>query len=163
MIAPRRSFEEGHRRKFLVVVDDTEECDRAVYYAAKRAERTGGAVVLLAVVAPGEYGHWLGVDQLMRQEALAQGQALVDRYADRAASIAAITPEAIVREGAKIEEIGRLIAEDEDISILVLAAASGSNPGPLVSAIASGRAGSYPIPVTIVPGHLSDEDIDALA
>ena len=35
MVSRRQSFEEGHRRKFLVVIDDTEECDRAVVYAAK--------------------------------------------------------------------------------------------------------------------------------
>jgi hypothetical protein len=69
----------------------------------------------------------------------------------------------VVREGEKAQEILNLIDEDEDIFVLVLAAGTGSEgPGPLVASI--GRtAGDYPIPVAIVPGHLSDEEIDALS
>ncbi|MEP5983765.1 universal stress protein, partial [Roseibium sp.] len=69
MVAIRKSNEEGHRRKFLVVVDDTPECDRAIVYAAKRAARTGGVVTLLFVVAHGDFQHWLGVEDIMRAEA----------------------------------------------------------------------------------------------
>ncbi len=163
-IVQRRAFEEGHRRKFLVVVDETPECDRAVVYAAKRAERTRGALVLLAVVAPGDFQHWLGVEKMMRDEATAAARDLLAKYVDRAASVAAITPETRVREGVKSEEILKEIAEDEDIAILVLAAATGpEGPGPLVSALAGRHAGHYRIPITIVPGNLDDEAIAALA
>ena len=41
MSRKRRSYEAGHKPKFLVVIDDTEECDRAVYFASQRAARTG--------------------------------------------------------------------------------------------------------------------------
>ena len=44
MALKRRSTEEGHRRKFLVVIDDTPECGRALLYAARRAEHSGGEV-----------------------------------------------------------------------------------------------------------------------
>lgn len=160
----RRSFEEGHRRKFLVIVDGTEECDRAVVYAAKRAKRTNGGLVLLCVVAPQEFQHWLGVQDLMREEAEAEAKAMLDKYAERAASVAAIEPERRMREGGRIDEIRKEIAEDPDVAILVLAAAAGrEGPGPLVAALVGESAGSYPIPVTIVPGGLSDEDIAALA
>jgi nucleotide-binding universal stress UspA family protein len=164
MVDKRRSFEEGHRRKFLVVIDGTPECDRALVHAAKRAERTNGGLVLLCIIAPQEFQHWLGVENLMREEAEAEAKALLDHYAERAASVAAVDAERRMREGARVEEIKREIAEDPDIAILVLAAASDrEGPGPLVSAIAGEAAGSYPIPVTIVPGGLSDEDIAALA
>ena len=54
-------------------------------------------------------------------------------------------------------------AKDADIGILVLGAGTGKEgPGPLVSDIAK-TAGTFPIPVAIVPGHLSDEDLEAMA
>ncbi len=68
MVAIRKSNEEGHRRKFLVVVDETPECDRAIVYAAKRAARTGGVVTLVFIIAPGDFQHWLGVEDIMRRK-----------------------------------------------------------------------------------------------
>ena len=164
MVAIRKSFEEGHRRKFLVVVDDTAECDRAIFYAAKRAERTNGVVTLLYVIAPGDFQHWLGVEDIMRAEAREEAETCLDRAADRVRSVARTEPEPVVREGNRSEEILALIDTDADIAILVLAAGSGSEgPGPLVSAIAGKSAASFPIPVTIVPATLDDESIAALA
>jgi nucleotide-binding universal stress UspA family protein len=159
----RRSYETGHKPKLLVVVDETEECDRAVHFASRRAARIGGGVVMLRVIETHDHGQqWLGVADIMRAEAHEEADAQLGKFAARAAG-AGITPESVVREGEKAEEILRLIDEDEDIFILVLAAGTGSEgPGPLVSLI--GRsAGDYPIPVAIVPGHLTDEEIDALS
>lgn len=164
MVAKRTSFEEGHRRKFLVVVDDTPECDRALVYAAMRAERTGGVPVLLYVIAPGDFQHWIGVENIMRAEAQEEAETTLARAAETVRTVARVDPELVVREGAMVNEILALIEEDEDVAILVLAASSSSEgPGPLVSSFASKSAGSFPIPVTIVPGTLSDEDISALA
>jgi nucleotide-binding universal stress UspA family protein len=146
------------------VIDDTEECDRAVYYASRRAARIGANVTMLRVIETQDASQqWLGVADIMRAEAHEEADAELSRYATRANGIAGITPERVIREGDKAEEILRLIDEDEDIFVLVLAASTGSEgPGPLVATI--GRtAGDYPIPVTIVPGHLSDEEIDALS
>ena len=146
----RRSYEAGHKPKFLVVVDDSAECDRAVYYASRRALRIGGNVVLLRVVDP-------------RAEALMEAQTLLDKYVDRANGMAGLTPQTVVREGADAEEIFRLIDADEDIARLVLAAGSTEKgPGALVSDLAR-TAGTYPIPIVIVPGHLTDEELDALS
>lgn len=160
----RRSTEEGHRRKFLVVVDDTSECERALYFATRRAEHTGGGLTLLFVIAPGDFQHWLNVESIMREEAMEEAQGALRRFADMARGYANIEAELVVREGNRAEEIVKLIEEDEDIAILVLAAAHGSEgPGPLVSSLASGAAGTFPIPITIVPGALSNEQIDGLA
>jgi len=42
----------------------------------------------------------------------------------------------------------------------VLAAASDSgNPGPLVSQFVGSKAGNFPIPITIIPGQLTEKDI----
>jgi nucleotide-binding universal stress UspA family protein len=164
MVAKRRSSEEGHRRKFLVVVDDSPECGRALVYAAMRAERTGGVPLLLYVIAPGDFQHWIGVEAIMRAEAQEEAETTLARASEKVKAMARVDPEMVIREGALATEILALIEEDEDVAILVLAASSSSEgPGPLVTSFASKTAGTFPIPVTIVPGNLSDEDIASLA
>ncbi|BBE72893.1 universal stress protein [Oharaeibacter diazotrophicus] len=164
MVSKRLAREEGHRRKFLAVVDDTPECDRALVYAASRAARTGGVLVLLYVIQPGDFQHWLGVENIMRAEAMDDAEDRLARMAERVRALAAIDPELVIREGKPVEAINALIEEDRDIAILVLAAATGTDgPGPLVSSIAGKSGAAFPIPVTIVPGTLADEDIAAVA
>lgn len=160
----RRSYETGHRPKLLVVVDETPEADRALYYAARRAVRLGAGLVTLNVIPLGETQVWLGVGDIMKAEAEEKADALLAKAADRIRAIAAIEPERIMREGVIALEIAKLIDEDEDISSLILAAGTGSDgPGPLVSSLAQKAGPGFPIPVTIVPGHLEDAEIDALA
>jgi nucleotide-binding universal stress UspA family protein len=164
MSRKRRSYEAGHRAKFLVVIDDTPECDRAVYFASRRAARVAVTVVMLRVIETHDHGQqWLGVADIMRAEAHEEANAMLATFAARSNGIAGITPECVIREGDVAEEILKLIEEDEDIAVLVLAAAADSEgPGPLVTNL-SKTAGSFPIPVAIVPGHLSNEDLDAMS
>ena len=160
----RRSYEAGHKAKFLVVIDDTPECDRAVYYASRRAARVGVSVVMLRVIETRDHGQqWLGVADIMRAEAHDEANAALDRASGRANGIAAITPERAIREGEPVQQILAVIDEDVDIAMLVLAANPGAEgPGPLIVHLAH-TVGSFPIPVVIVPGDLSDTDIDALS
>jgi nucleotide-binding universal stress UspA family protein len=164
MSRKRRSYEAGHKPKFLVVIDDTPECDRAVYYASRRAVRIGAGVIMLRVIETHDRNQqWLGVADIMRAEAHEEANAALDRASGRANGVAGITPERAIREGETSEEILNLIEEDEDIAVLVLAAGtSNEGPGPLVSTL-SKTAGEFPIPVALVPAHLSDEELDALS
>jgi nucleotide-binding universal stress UspA family protein len=163
MVSKRLSREAGHRRKFLAIIDETPECERAVAYASKRAKSTGGVLVLLYVIEPGDFQHWLGVEQIMRDEAMQTAGAALDVHATKVRETVGIEPELVIREGKAVEEIHKLIEEDQDIAILVLAAGAGKEgPGPLVASIA-GKGAAFPIPVTVVPQNLSDEDIDSLA
>jgi nucleotide-binding universal stress UspA family protein len=164
MSSKRRSFEAGHKRKYLVVIDDTEECDRAVFWAAKRAGRTKSQIVMLRVIEPGDRNQqWLGVADIMKAEQMEAANATLDQFAARAKEIAGINPDRVIREGDTAEEIVKLIDDDADIGILVLAAGIGKEgPGPLVTSVAK-TAGTFPIPVAIVPGHLNDEDLEAMA
>jgi nucleotide-binding universal stress UspA family protein len=164
MSTKRRSFEKGHKRKYLVVIDDTEECDRAVHWAAKRAGRTKSQLVMLRVIDTGDRNQqWLGVADIMKAEAMEAANVALKKYADRVKHIAHIALDRVIREGNPAEEIVKLIDEDADIGILVLAAGTANEgPGPLVSSLAK-TAGTFPIPVAIVPGHLSDEDLDAMS
>jgi nucleotide-binding universal stress UspA family protein len=164
MVKRRRSYETGHRPKFLAVVDDSEECAKAVRFAARRCARLGASIVLLGVVTPPADETWLGVGDMVQADAEAEAQELIDAAAAAVRSLAGLEPEKVVRTGVKADEMVKLIEADEDISLLVLAAGTGRDgPGPLVSALAGKGAGTFPIPVAIVPGHLADEEIDALA
>lgn len=168
---PRRKREiylEGHKRKFLVVVDETPECESALAFAASRAQRTTGQLALLYVIEPeDEAMHWLGVEDIAREEGQSKAKAVFRLFGRKlkAMGFEELVPEEIVREGNKADEIPKLIEEDQDIGVLVLGASKDpSGPGPLVSSLAGGRlAGVFPTPITVVPGHLSIEEILALA
>jgi nucleotide-binding universal stress UspA family protein len=164
MATQRRSYETGHKPKCLVIVDDSAEWDRAVYYASRWAIRVGGGVVMLHIIETEDQNQqWLGVADIMRAEAHENANLALDRAAGRASGIAAMTPERVIREGNAIEQILGVIEEDADIAMLVLAASPGAEgPGPLVTAIAS-TMGCFPIPLMIVPGELSDAEVDALS
>jgi nucleotide-binding universal stress UspA family protein len=160
----RKSYEAGHRPKFLVLVDETDDCGKAVYYASRRAARVGAKVSLLRVIDPpqGEIP-FLGVIEVMKTEAEEEARQLLARWVALAQAVAADTPETRIQHGDVAAEIFKLIEADEDIAMLILAAGSSQKgPGPLVAEL--GRtAGAYPLPVVIVPAHLSEEELDALS
>ncbi|MDH7784474.1 nucleotide-binding universal stress UspA family protein [Ochrobactrum sp. 19YEA23] len=161
MVSKRLSRESGHRRKFLAVIDETPECGRAVAYAARRAKNTGGSLILLFVIDDSDFQQILGVGEIMRSEAQDRARSALEKFAAVVREDQGIEPELSIREGQTAEELLSLIEEDQDIAILVLAAGSGKEgPGPLVQSLA-GRA-QFPIPVTVVPAGLTDDDIDAV-
>jgi nucleotide-binding universal stress UspA family protein len=152
MVSKRQSRLEGHRRKFMAVIDNTPECGRAVRYAGMRARNSGGGLVLLYVIS-----------EIMRAEAREEAETVMAKIAQEVRESIGTEPELAIREGKGADEIMKLIEEDRDIAILVLAASSGKDgPGPLVSMVAN-RGASFPIPVTIVPENLTDEEIEALS
>jgi nucleotide-binding universal stress UspA family protein len=150
-----------YRRKFLVIIDETEECDRALTFAAWRTHRTGGTVVLMSVVEPPEF-QGLGVEEVLRAEAIEEAERNLDQRLRRIREIGNVKVETLVREGVGTEQIEQVITRDRDIAILVLAASKAKDgPGPLVTHFAA-RANAMLIPLTIVPGHMSDEEIIAI-
>ena len=160
MVSKREVRQEGHRRKFLAVVDETPECEKAIHYAARRVKGIDADLVLIYAIEPSDFGHWASVEDVMRAEARAAGEAALSKASEWAQDYAGITPQCVIREGKPIEAINGLVNEDHDIALMVLAAGD-DEPGPLVSSLA--RSGSaFSIPVTIVPASLTDEDIDDL-
>ena len=159
----RRSFDAGHRPKYLVIADESPEFEKALHFAARRAVRNSAAIIVLFVIKPATDQQWLGVGDLMQAEAEEKAEAVLEKAASLTRSIAGIEPERLIRTGQKVDEIMTLIAEDEDISVLILAAGTGTDgPGPLIALIASKTGAPFAIPVTIVPGNLLEEEIDAL-
>lgn len=155
--------DDEYKRKFLVIVDDSPECAKAVTFAALRVRRTGGTVVLLSVIESDQYQHWLGVEEIMRAEAYEAIDTLQSRHAANIAAFGSIKVEKVVREGKTTEAIEQLLADDSDIAILVLAAADSSEgPGPLVASIIARGNNALRVPVTVVPGSISDADLAAI-
>jgi nucleotide-binding universal stress UspA family protein len=150
-------------RVFLVVVDETEEMQVALRFACLRARRTGGRVALLFVIEPADFQHWRAVEELMREEARSEGEQLLQRLAAQVNDLVGAIPILYVREGKVGDELFKLLDEEPQISILVLGANTGNRgPGPLVSSLAGKMVGKLRVPVTIVPGNLSDEAIDSI-
>lgn len=153
-----------YKRKFLVVIDDSEECARAVAFAAYRVRRTGGTIVFLYVIEAADFQHFFGVEDVMRAEALEAAERLIDARIAQVKKIADLPIETVIREGRGPDAVESVIAEDPGIAILVLAAStSGEGPGPMVTAFANRSAGNaLHIPVTIVPGMMTDAEIEAV-
>jgi nucleotide-binding universal stress UspA family protein len=149
MIAPEG---ECTMRKFLVVLDDSRECLNAMRFAAMRAARTGGGVEILSVIPPEEFNHWIGVGDIMREEARERIHAHFEVFAKWMRD----------KQGVPVTEILAQISEDKDIGVLVLGAGTDKKgPGPLVTQLTR-SAGSLAVPITIVPGDLSKERLEAI-
>lgn len=163
----RRSFEPGHQRKMLVVIDDSQEVEAALFFCASRIAHSSGSIVMLYVIEPQDFQTWMGVQQVHVDEETNKAKASFRLFRRKLNNdgYSEVVTEEVIRQGNVTDEIVKLIEEDEDIGILVLGAAVDSKgPGPLVSSLAAGnRAGTFPIPITIVPGNLGLEELRALA
>ena len=149
-------------RKFLVVLDDTRECLNAMRFAAMRAARTGGGVQILSIIPPEEYQHWMGVADLMRAEARERIEAHFEVFAKWMRDKQGVHPEMVIREGDPVAQILAQIREDAEIGILVLGAGNDrKGPGPLVTELTR-QSGSLPCPITIVPGDMTKERLEAI-
>ena len=150
-------------RIFLVVVDATTEMQVALRFACRRARHTGGRVALLFVMEPADFQHWMAVEERMREERRAEAEQVLQGLAAEAKELTGKLPVLHVREGDPIDVIEALIEEEPGIAILVLGAGTGKKgPGPLVSSLAGKLSGKFPIPITVVPGSFTDDQIDAL-
>ena len=149
-------------RKFLVVLDDTRECLNAIRFAALRAAHTGGEVQILSIIPPEEFQHWIGVGDIMREEARERIEAHFEVFAKWMRDKHRIAPELVIREGEAVEQILAQIRDDPEIGVLVLGAGSDkSGPGPLVTQM-SRSSGALPVPITIVPGDLPKERLEQI-
>lgn len=155
------------QRKFLVIADDSPEFQAALRFACRRARSTGGHVALLRVIEPAVFEHWSGVREEIERQARQEAEAVLQKMAEFVIAETGHPPEFIIKHADNTRAaLRQVVADDPDIKILVLAAAvGGRGPGPLVSSIAKEgvKWGSRKLPVTVVPGDLTDEEIEDLA
>ncbi|WP_428407387.1 universal stress protein [Hyphococcus sp.] len=166
-MSERNNTQNGDTRiKFMVIASEAPEARLAAFFAGRRARRSNARVTLLAIVEPPEFGHWATVAETMRAEAYEKAENILREFAAEVKAQSGEDPEEVVREGVLVEELRKLIEEDPAISILVLGASTeASGPGPLVTALAKNPAylGARPIPVTVVPGAMTRDELRRLA
>lgn len=154
------------RLKFLLVAHDCPEARLAAYFTARRARHSNAAVILLHVVEPPEFGHWATVAETMRAEAYEQAEACLAEFSAIVEAEWGERPQTVIREGRLVDELRKLIEEDARIAVLFLGASTDAKgPGPLVSALAHKPQylGARPIPVTVVPGSVTREDLRGIS
>jgi nucleotide-binding universal stress UspA family protein len=159
--AAAASTAEKRDRVFLVVVDDSPERAVAMKYACLRARKGGGRVTLLRVIEPVGLVEWAGVGVLMQEERREEAEKLLSGLAAQVSDITGSLPMLVIREGEPRDALLSFMEQDPRISILVLASATGSGgPGPLISALTGRYASRLTVPMTIVPGSLTDAELE---
>ena len=148
-------------RKFLVILDDSRECLNAMRFASMRAANTGGGVTIMSIIPPDEFQHWIGVGDVMRAEARERIVAHFDVFAKWMRDKQQIEPELVIREGEAVPQILAQVQEDTEIGVLVLGAAPDGAANPLVQALLK-QASTLPIPITVVPGEMSKDRLEAI-
>lgn len=154
----RNREKEPAMRKFLVVLDNSSECLNAMRFAAMRAQNTGGGVEILAVIPPEEFNHWIGVGEIMREEARERIEAHYEVFAKWMREKHNVDPELVVREGEVVPEILAQVREDPEVGVLVLGA---GNDNPIINQLVR-AASTLPVPMTIVPGEMSKERLSEI-
>ena len=150
-------------RTYLAVIDETQEAEIALRFAARRAAKTGGTVLVLALIEPAEFVAWGGVQATIEEEARQRAEGLVASASGTLFDEAGIRPSILVRQGEAVQVIREVLGEHPEIAALVLGAAASGAPGPLIAHFAGSDAGVLPCPLMIVPGSLDREAIDRLS
>jgi nucleotide-binding universal stress UspA family protein len=150
-------------RTYLVVIDDSPEASLALRFAARRAARTGGGVVVLAIIPPHDFVAFGGVQATIEAEAREHAEELVAAAADAVVQEAGVTPQIMVKSGKPADVVRDVIGASDEIAALVLATAASGAPGPLVAFFTGQDAGTLPCPVMLVPGGIDIARLDALS
>ncbi len=145
--------------KFLVIADDTPEFKKALRLAALRAERVGGTLVMLRIIQPSEFQHWMAVRNIMEEEAMQEAQEMLDDLALEVKQLSGLDSELILRKGEPSDIITQYVEEDKDIHLLVLGANVDGDPGPLIKAFREELLNVLHMPVLVVPGNMTEEEI----
>src|SRR5262245_33440639 len=154
----------GLSRKFLAISDETEECMSALVFAAMRAKAVGAGLIILRCARVPGVGGWIGLDKDISQDAIDAARVKATQHVDTVEGRTGMKAELHVSDEEAVDAIRKLVDSDTAIQVLILAAGAGrAGPGPLVSRLAKGRPlATRPIAVTVIPGDLTDEQLDEM-
>lgn len=155
--------DQDNKWKFLIIADDTSEFVKVLRLASKRAAKVGGSILMLKIIPPADFQHWMSVKDLMEEEARDEARETLEYYKNEIKRISDLDAETIIREGKPEEVIANVIAEDRDIHLLVLGANVEGDPGPLISSFREVLLNELHMPVLVVPGNMTEEEIDKFA
>jgi nucleotide-binding universal stress UspA family protein len=149
-------------RTYLVVIDDSPESALALRFAARRAARTGGGVIILAIIPPQDFVAFGGVQATIEAECREHAEELVASASDAVVQ-EGVTPQTMIKSGKPAEVVREVIGASNEIAALVLATAASGAPGPLVAHFTGQDAGTLPCPVMLVPGGIDIARLEALS
>ena len=155
--------EQDSKWKFLIIADETPEFMKVLRLASKRAEKVGGSILLLHIIPPADFQHWTSVKDIMEEEAMDEAREQVAVHAGEIKRISGLDAETVIRKGKPEDVISEIIGEDHDIHLLVLGAEVDGDPGPLISSFREVLLNVLHMPVLVVPGNMTDEEIDKFA
>lgn len=151
-------------RKLIVVVDGSDEARIAIRFAAARSVHIeGGRLILFHAIQPGEFQHWVAVADRMREEAYEEATEMMDDIAERVEDYCGVHPEYVIVEGDRKEALRAYIEKEDDVFGLFLASSPEGAPGPLVDYFSGPLVSDLNCPVMILPGGMSDDEVDSMA
>jgi nucleotide-binding universal stress UspA family protein len=146
--------------KYLVCADARPESWVALRLACMKARVRGGRVDVLHIIQPADFKTLGAVADKMREERKTEGEQLLQKLSNDAATAYGIAPRAILREGEIGEEIIKASLEDSNTIMLVIGVAQEkSSRGKLASWLASQLGGKLLTPLLMVPGNLTDDQL----
>jgi len=149
--------------KYLVCVDHHEESRVALQLACMKAKARNYRVDIVHVVAPGDFQTLGDIAERMREEQLEAAKALLNTLAENIRLVHGITPGTIVREGVTGEEILKVALEDPETIIICLGIAQQSSSRGKLAAWLAGQLGTKLfVPLLMVPGNLTDQQLQTL-
>ena len=125
--------------------------------------RKGSTVDLLHVIPPTDFHTLHAIEDRMREENRREAETLMKQMAEEAQELSGVMPTIVLREGKAAEEILAAASEDPNVNMLVLgvnekSGARGSTLNWLTAQV--GR--KLSVPLLLVPGNLTDQQIEAL-
>ncbi len=152
-------------RYILVIADNSNEMKIALEYACARSKKTGRKIIIATFVEPIDVLTTHGVSEIMKNEARDDAEGRLKEAASFVKNKTGELPALSLREGETISELKKLIDEEKDINVLVLAAKSDENnndPGPIITSLVSNEITNLRVPIMIVPGNFSEDHISQI-
>ncbi len=146
--------------KFLVIADDTPEFKKVLRLASLRAKKVGGNIVMMRIIRPSEFQHWMAVRDIMEEEAMQEAQVMMDKFAEEIKEISGLDCEQVICKGEPGEVIAEYIKKDQDIHMLALGANVDGDPGPLIKAFREELLNVLHMPVLVIPGNMTEAEIE---
>lgn len=148
---------------YLVCVNAEEYSETALHFTCYLAKKNNGSVILLHVIEPSDYLSIGVVADKMKQEKMEDSQKLLNELAGKAKDRSSIMPMVIVREGLIENEIISVVEEDPSIKMLIVGVSGNAKKCKTTQLLVSNIGNKLKIPMLIVPGSFSAEQMEEVA
>ena len=150
---------------YLLVADKSDDFMTALRYAERLSLQNKFHIGLAYIIEEQEFQHWGNIEDRMREELRKEAEQYLFEVAGEVNKITGKKPAFYLLEnkGGKAEAIINLIKEDLTIQLLLLGVDSvGGTPVHLVAFFAGKGLAQLRVPLTVVPNHLTIEEIDKI-